>query len=128
VPENAYGPMNGQNVLTHGVEIGVARTASTSLDAATDTFIEAVMRSEASVQRSAQARPVRLAARQALATPLVNRSPLGGQEHIVVYTTQLADGNLLYVLTVVPERDEAAYDAAFDAILDSIRLNDRRGS
>ena len=22
VPENAYGPMNGQNVLTHGVELG----------------------------------------------------------------------------------------------------------
>jgi beta-barrel assembly-enhancing protease len=128
VPENGYGALNGQTVLTHGVELGVARASSTDLAAATDTFVEAIMRSEPSVQRSAQARVVTLAGRQALATPLLNRSPLGGEERIALYTARLADGNLFYVLTVVPERDEAAYDAVFDQILDSIRLNDRRGS
>ena len=128
VPENGYGPMNGQTVLTHGVELGVARATSGDLAQATDTFIEAIMRGETTVQRSAQSRVVTLAGRQALATPLLNRSPLGGEERIVVYTTQLADGNIFYALTVVPERDEDAYDAVFDSILDSIRLNDRRGS
>jgi hypothetical protein len=69
---------------------------------------------------------VTLAGRRGLATSVVNRSPLGGQERLAVYTVQLADGNLFYALTVVPDRDEAAYAAAFESILRSIRLNDRR--
>ena len=126
VPENAFGPMNGQNVLTHGVELGIARAASTDLMAATDTFIEGLMQGEPTVQRAGEARVVTIAGRRGLATPLANRSPLGGDERLAVYTVQLADGNLFYVLTVVPERDEVAYAAAFESILRSIRLNDRR--
>jgi Zn-dependent protease with chaperone function len=128
VPENAYGPMNGQNVLTHGVELGVARAASTDLESATDAFIAALMRGETTVQRSGDPRLVNLAGRRAVATPLVNRSPLGGDERLGIYTAQLADGNLFYVITVVPDRDEAAYAATFESILRSIRLNDRRSS
>ena len=128
VPVNAYGPMNGQNVLTHGVELGVARAASTDLMSATDTFVQALMQGEQTVQRSGEPRVVTLAGRRGLATPLVNRSPLGGEERLAIYTVQLADGNLFYALTVVPERDEAAYADTFESILRSIRLNDRRSS
>jgi hypothetical protein len=106
----------------------VARAASTDLVAATDAFVASLMRGETTVQRSGDPREVTLAGRQALATPLVNRSPLGGDERLAIYTAQLADGNLFYVLTVVPDRDEAAYAATFENILRSIRLNDRRGS
>ena len=60
------------------------------------------------------------------ATPLSNDSPLGGDERLAVYTTQLADGNLFYALTVVPGRDEAAYAGTFESILRSIRLTDQR--
>jgi len=128
VPENAFGPMNGQNVLTHGVELGVARASSTDLVSATDTFVQGLMQGEQTVRRSGEARVVTLAGRRGLATALVNRSPLGGDERLAVYTVQLADGNLFYVLTVVPERDDVAYTATFESILRSIRLSDRRGS
>jgi hypothetical protein len=126
VPENAYGPLDGRTVLTHGVEVGVARASSSDLASATDAFIGAVMRGEPSVQRAGEPRVVTLAGRQALATTLTNDSPLGGDERLAVYTAQLADGNLFYVLTVVPGRDEAAYAATFESILRSIRLLDRR--
>jgi predicted Zn-dependent protease len=128
VPENAYGPMNGQNVLTHGVELGVARASSGDLSAATDSFLQALAEGEQTIQRSGEQRPVTLAGRRALSTTLTNRSPLGGVERLDVITVQLADGNLFYVLTVVPDRDEAAYADTFESILRSIRLNDRRGS
>jgi Zn-dependent protease with chaperone function len=128
VPENGYGPMNGQNVLTHGVEIGVARATSRDLEAATDAFLQAIEQGESTIRRDGESRYVTLAGRQAVATSLANRSPLGGEERVGVYTAQLADGNLFYVLTVVPDRDEAAYAATFENILRSIRLNDRRGS
>ena len=60
--------------------------------------------------------------RSALATRLVNPSPLGGEERIVVYTTFLADGSLFYYLTVVPETDAAAFEPAFQHVGQSIRL------
>jgi Zn-dependent protease with chaperone function len=126
VPENAYGPMNGQTVLTHGVELGVAQAGSSDLASATDTFIGAIMRGEPSVQRGGQSRVVSLGGRQALETPLLNDSPLGGDEKLAVYTTQLADGHLFYALTVVPGRDEAAYASTFNSVLRSIRLTDQR--
>ena len=47
--------------------------------------------------------------RSALSTPLVNPSPLGGQEHIGLYTTFLVDGTLFYYLTIVPEKDAEAF-------------------
>ena len=128
VPENAYGPMNGQNVLTHGIELGVARAETTDLQAATDSFVEALVRGEPTVRRAGESRVVTIAGRRGVATALVNRSPLGGDERIDLVTAPLADGNLFYALTVVPDRDEAAYDDTFERILQSIRLTDRRGS
>ena len=64
--------------------------------------------------------------RSALSTPLVNPSPLGGQERIGLYTTFLTDGSLFYYLTIVPERDAAAFQEAFRRIGGSIRLTDAR--
>jgi hypothetical protein len=128
VPENGFGPLNGQNVLTHGVELGMARAGSTDLQEATDTFIQALAQGEQTIQRDGSPRAVTFAGRRALATALTNRSPLGGIERLDIITTQLADGNLFYALTVVPDRDEAAYADTFESILQSIRLNDRRGS
>jgi Zn-dependent protease with chaperone function len=125
VPENAYGPMSGQTVLTHGVELGVARASSTDLQTATETFVRGIMQGEQTVRLAGDPRLVTLDGRRAIATPLVNRSPLGGEERIAVYTTQLADGNLFYVLTVVPDRDEVAYSDTFGRILRSIRLSGR---
>jgi hypothetical protein len=56
---------------------------------------------------------------------LRGRSALGGTERVDVYTTQLRDGNLFYVATVVPERDEGNYVDAFERVVQSVRLNDR---
>ena len=64
--------------------------------------------------------------RSALSTPLVNPSPLGGQEHIGVYTTFLADGTLFYYMTVAQENDADAFRNAFQHVADSIRLADVR--
>ena len=64
--------------------------------------------------------------RSAIAVPLVNRSALGGTERIGIYTTFLADGNLFYYATIVPERDADQYRLVFDRIGRSIALKDAR--
>ena len=59
----------------------------------------------------------RLSGRNAIVTPLEGRSALGGVERVDVHTTLLANGDLFYVLTVVPEREVGTYGAAFDRVV-----------
>jgi Zn-dependent protease with chaperone function len=123
VPQNGYGPLNGETVFTHGVEFGVARSGSRNLREATDIWLEAVRRDNPDLRLDGDQEVGRLSQRTALATPLANRSPLGGTERLTVYTAFLGDGSLFYYLSVVPEADAAAFDAAFRRIVRSIRLN-----
>ena len=67
-----------------------------------------------------------MAQRTTIATMLANRSALGADEHIGLYTTFLADGNLFYYLTVVPSTESERYAPAFERVARSLRLNDAR--
>ena len=42
-----------------------------------------------------------------------------------MHTTMLSNGDLFYLLTVVPERESGAYGQAFDRVVNSVRINDR---
>jgi beta-barrel assembly-enhancing protease len=127
VPANGYGQVSeGQTVFTHGVELGVARANSRDLAEATETLLGAFARSNPELRRSGETREIAISERRALAVPLVNRSALGGDERIGLYTTFLADGNLFYYATIVPDREADVYRPAFDRIGRSIRLRDAR--
>ncbi len=124
VPQNGYGQLNGQTVFSHGVEFGVAKASSRDLREATKAWLNAVASSNPDLRLAGTQQAIRLSDRSALATPLVNPSPLGGQERIVVYTTFLADGTLFYYLTIVPENDAQAFQEAFRRVGESIRLTE----
>jgi Zn-dependent protease with chaperone function len=126
VPQNGYGELNGQTVFTHGVEFGVAKAGSPDLREATNTWLKAIGQENPSLRLAGDQRPVRMSQRTALATPLTNPSPLGGSERITVYTAFLADGNLFYYLTLVPENEAPRYEQAFRQVGQSIRLTDGR--
>ncbi len=126
VPENGYGPLNGETVFSHGVEFGVAQAQTRDLAQATKAWLQAVAQANPQMKVAGPQQSVRISQRGALATPLVNPSPLGGNEVIGVYTTFLVDGNLFYYLTVVPEKDAATFRTAFHRIGESIRLTDAR--
>jgi hypothetical protein len=125
VPQNAYGDVRGTRVLTHGVELGVTPAASRNLQEATNALVNSFAQGNDGMRLGGDQRQVRLSNRTAIGTPLVGRSVLGGNERVGLYTTFLADGNLFYYLTVVPEADAQAYGAAFDRVGQSLRLNDR---
>jgi len=126
VPQNGYGQLQGQTVFTHGIEFGVAKAGSRDLKEATNAWLQAVAQSNPDLRLGGQQQPVKMSQRSALATPLVNPSPLGGQEHIVVYTTFLSDGTLFYYLTLSPEADAQALQETFRKIGESIRLTEVR--
>jgi Zn-dependent protease with chaperone function len=126
VPQNGYGPLNGQTVFSHGVEFGVARASSRDLREATNAWIDAIAQGNPELRRAGSQQVIRISQRSGLSTPLVNPSPLGGQERIGVYTAFLTDGSLFYFLTIVPERDAGLLEDAFNRVGNSIRLTDVR--
>jgi hypothetical protein len=123
VPENAYGQQNGEEVFTHGVQFGVAPAKSKDLRQATQSFLEAVMPGNPDLKIAGDQTPVKMSGRDALGTPLTNKSVLGA-ERISLYTTFLADGDLFYFLSVAPEKDFEAYRATFTKVGQSIKLTD----
>jgi hypothetical protein len=126
VPPNGYGPLNGQTVFSHGVEFGVAKAASRDLRQATNAWLKAIAQSNPELRLDGTQQSIRISQRSGLVTPLVNPSPLGGQERIAVYTTFLAEGSLFYYLTIVQENDATAFREAFQRIGESIRLTEAR--
>ena len=126
VPQNGYGQLNGQTVFSHGVEFGVAKAATRNLQAATEAWLKAVAQTNPELRLAGSQQSIRISQRGAISTPLVNPSPLGGNERIGLYTTFLVDGTLFYFLTIVPEKDAAVFQDAFQRIGASIRLTDAR--
>ena len=126
VPQNGYGPYNGQTIFSHGVEFGVAKAASRDLQEATDAWLKAVTQNNSGLRTDGAQQTVRLSQQSAISTPLVNPSPLGGLERITVYTTFLADGNLFYSMTIAQENDADAFREAFQRVVESIRLTEGR--
>ena len=102
------------------------RPGSRDLQEATNAWLKAVAQNNPELRLAGPQQALRISQRSAIATPLVNPSPLGGQERIGVYTTFLVDGSLFYYLTIVPENDAAAFQETFQRVGESIRLTERR--
>jgi len=126
VPENGYGEMNGQRVFSHGVEFGITKAASTNLKVATNAWLGEVAKSNPQLQLAGSQQAIQMSQRSALHTPLSNASPLGGEQRIGVYTTFLSNGALFYYLTIVPAKDEAAFQETFRRVGESIQLAEGR--
>jgi Zn-dependent protease with chaperone function len=126
VPENGYGEVNGQTVFSHGVEFGVTQAGSRDLVEATTALLNGIAQNNPQMKLAGDQKLLKMSQRSAIGTPLVNPSPLGGQERIALYTTFLANGNLFYYLTVAPDNDAQALQATFQHIGASILLTDAR--
>jgi Zn-dependent protease with chaperone function len=124
-PEGAYGQVNGQNVFTHGVQVGIERNERHDLEQATEDFIGGLAQSNPRLTR--RARPVNavMANRNALLTTLENVSDATGRPEVIqVVTTKLRDGTLFYAIAVAPEADYNTYSRTFDQVFQSVRINE----
>ena len=122
VPQNGYGELKGQMVFSYGVEFGVVKASSRDLQQATNEWLKAIAQGNPELKLGGQQQQVKISQRTGLATPLVNPSPLGGNEQIGLYTTFLADGTLFYYLTIAQEKDSQAFQETFRQIGQSIKL------
>lgn len=118
-PEGAY----GSSGITHGVLVGTERSASTNLRQATDQYLNQLARGNPDLRQQSDYRQGSISGRRALGATLSNINPITGRREIVtVYTTFLNNGDLFYLISVVPENEYNDYQGVFQNILRSIQL------
>jgi hypothetical protein len=124
-PDGAYGDYQGQSVFTHGLQIGVERNETHDLRRATDELVRGLAQSNPRLRQSGRYSAVTFAGRRGLTTVLSNVSDVTGeQEQIALYTAQLGDGSLFYVVGVAPAREFSQYQPVFNQSVRSLQLND----
>ena len=123
-PNGGYGSANGQDVFTHGVNIGVTQSNSRNLQQATNEFINGLEQGNTNLRARSEYQLTSVDRRNAVAISMTNVNDATGRREIVnVVTTQLRNGGLLYLIMVAPENDYYSYQTVFQNILQSLRLN-----
>ncbi len=120
-PAGAYGDQG----ITHGALIGLFKPQSRNLGEATEEYVSGILNGNDYLrQRSGYTRTT-ISGRTAFATVLSGRSPVTSKTEVAtVYTTQLRDGQLFYIVTVSPEAEASSYNYAFRNVIRSIRLSE----
>lgn len=122
-PDGAYGAANGQNVFTHGIEIGLSRNESHDLQSATNELLNSLAQGNPRLSRASGYDRINVDGRAGLRTTLSNVSEAtGSRETIQIYTTQLPDGTLLYAIGVAPSDAFSAYRGVFDKVVESLNV------
>jgi predicted Zn-dependent protease len=129
-PKGAYGKMPNQSedsmMVTHGIFVGTLN-ARGDLQSATRDLIQRQLETNADFQPVGQVRQTQMAGQPALAAAVAGPSAINGVAEIdITYTTVTADGKLFYIITISPEDETDAYKAAFQQILNSLRLAKRQ--
>ena len=118
-PEGAY----GQQGITHGVMVGVSQSQYQNFRTASDAFVRALLQNNSYLRSESSARNDYIGNASAYSYSLSGRSNVTGRdEDVTVYTTQMRDGRILYLITVVPGTDSYRYQNTFRNVLDSVRF------
>jgi Zn-dependent protease with chaperone function len=122
-PDGATGTIGGNSVFTHGVEMGMSRSETHDLQTATTELLQSLRQSNPRLNAQQGFDRGTIGGHQALHTVASNISDAtGGQEVIDVFTTQLSDGSLFYVLGVAPREDYNTYSNVFRNVVRSIQF------
>ena len=121
-PQGAYGDQG----ITRGVFVGVAQSQSRDLYRSTQDYVNQLLQGDNNyLRQTGRYVTGSIDRRNAYKATLSGRSPITRQyETVNVYTTQLRDGNLFYVITVAPSNETRTYDRTFSNLISSINLRD----
>jgi predicted Zn-dependent protease len=124
-PEGAYGQYQGQVVYTHGVNFGVAQVQSRGLQQATQEFLNNLSQGNGNLRQRSSLVRTTVSGRTALSTTMTNTNEATGQaESITVITTQMRNGQVLYMIAVAPDNESSSYQTAFRSVMRSVQISD----
>jgi Peptidase family M48 len=117
---------NGQSALAYGVMFNsyqprTDNNALVSIEAGTDQLVASLRQSNPNLREIGNRRRMQVDGNDALSAYFSNGSPAGGNERDWLVTIERPEG-LLFFICVAPENEFAAYDAAFQSMIDSVRF------
>lgn len=119
-PDGAYGSQG----ITHGAMIGVFQAQGNGLRNSTDVFVRGLLGSNNYLRQRSGVVQTYVGGNQGYSSSLTGRSPITNRnENVVVYTAELRDGRVFYMITVAPESESYRYNTTFQTMLNSIQLN-----
>ena len=125
VPEGGAGQVQGQAVFTHGVNFTVVPSQGQNLRTVTDQMINTWLQSNQNMRQVGRAQGSNTGTRYWISTRFTNRNEATGRtETVALFATQLRDGNVLFLSTVVPENESGLFQDTFNRIMNSVQLND----
>jgi hypothetical protein len=123
-PNGGFGSVNGRATFTHGVNIGTTQTNNRNLQQATNEFLSGLQRGNPNLRSRSGFQRTSVDGRSALSISLNNVNEATGRAEIVtVITTQLRNGELLYLIAVAPDSDFYNYQGVFQNVWRSLQLN-----
>ncbi len=120
-PQGAYGDQG----ITRGLMTGFESTQSRDLATNSQNYVNSVLQGNTYLSQRSGFVQTNISGRQGYSVQLSGRSQLTGRTEIVtIYTTQLRNGQLFYLVTVAPSDEAASYSQAFRSIINSVQIND----
>jgi outer membrane lipoprotein SlyB len=120
-PSGGYANYHGKPNLTHGVIIGLLRSQVVDLRKASEQLVGALLKSNSNFQQRGDYMVSTIGGRGALiATVSGTGSVTNRLELVKVHTVAMPNGNLFFLLTVVPDDEQNTYRETFDHVLASV--------
>ncbi len=120
-PEGAYGDQG----ITHGAMVGIQQTTKRDLPTATEEYVDGIITVNSYLRKQTGYYKTSIDRRTAYYITLSGRSPVTNNTEVAtIYTTQLRNGQLFYVVTVSPQSESSRYSSAFRNMINSININD----
>ncbi|MGH9201798.1 MAG: M48 family metalloprotease, partial [Vicinamibacterales bacterium] len=125
-PDGAFFRDGQQTAFTHGVQIGIVQGGSGNLQRDTDQLLQNLARSNPNLRRQGSYRRESVGGRSGLTALLSNVSDVTGRsETVMLTTTQLRDGSLLFLIGVAPQHEAGTYEGAFRRVRQGLQIADR---
>ena len=117
------GAITSQGALAYGMIIDVFKPqGARNIDQATTQLLDDLKKGNPQMKVVRSRVQTRVDGQPAYLTEISNASPAGGEETEVVISVLRSDTELLYFIQVAPSQEFARYQAAFRAVMESVRL------
>ena len=125
-PAGAYVALRDEPAaITHGFQIGVARSITGDLSGDVTSLLNRLARSNPKLTWVLAFQRTRVAGHDALTTTLSHVSPVTSDFEMVMLTAlRLSDDSFLYFLGVAPQFEASTYRGAFERVVESFRVLD----
>lgn len=116
---------SGSNGITHGTIIGMSQSGG-NLQQATDTYVRGILQDNNYLRAQSNYQRTTVGGRNGLVVSLSGTSPINNRTEVdTIYTTQLNDGSLFYIVTISPQDEASNYNYAFRNMVRSVQISNR---